>query len=105
MISTNKTHLTSKEYFDIMITVYFRKKWWLIAWIWIAATVIYYIDTRDSLGNFLMILFAIYPFIVVFQYWRFAHSKDNKIYLLERHYEIYEDKIIGFLSDRLKAQL
>ena len=59
----------------------------------------YYSDTRDSLGNFLMILFTIYPFIVVFQYWRYANSKDNKIYLLERHYEIYEDKIIGVLSD------
>jgi hypothetical protein len=99
MITTNKTQLTSREYFEIILTVYFKKKWWLIAWIWIAASVMYYSDTRDSFGNFLMILFTIYPFIVVFQYWRYANSKVNKIFLLERLYEIYEDKIIGVLSD------
>lgn len=105
MISTNKTQLTSREYFEIILTVYYKKRWWLIIWIWLAATVIYYSDSRDYLNNFLMILFAIYPFIIVFQYWRFANSKDNKIFLLERHYDIYEEKIVGILSDGTESTI
>ncbi|GEC71762.1 hypothetical protein FFL01_13010 [Flavobacterium flevense] len=41
----------------------------------------------------------IYPLLIIFQYWRFANSGDNKIFLLERNYEIDDEKIIGNLSD------
>ena len=46
-----------------------------------------------------MFIGFIYPVIIVFQYWRFSNSKANKVFFLERNYEIYDDKIVGNLSD------
>ena len=46
-----------------------------------------------------MFFAILYPVIFIIQFWLFATSKENKIFLLERHYSIYEDKIVGTLSD------
>jgi hypothetical protein len=35
--------------------------------------------------------------------WTDAYSKDNKLFLLERYFEIYENKIIEILNDGTKS--
>ena len=105
MITTEKTQLSSKEYFKIILTVYLKKKWWLIAWIWLVAIVVFISDKKDSLSNFLIIFFGIYPFIIILQYWRYANSMENKIFFVERYYEIYESEIIAILSDGSQSSI
>lgn len=44
-------------------------------------------------------LFAIiYPALIVIQFWKYVTSKDNKLLLLERFYEIDNEKINGIID-------
>lgn len=99
MIKTKKIQLTTSTFFSTLLNVYLKKRWWLIIWILIIGILVSTGKRRESTEIFIMIFSFAYPFVIAFQYWRFANSKDNKVFLLEREYEISNDKIIGTLSD------
>lgn len=42
---------------------------------------------------------------MMFFYWRFAYSKENKIALLSRSFKIEEDQIIGYTEDGTESQI
>ncbi len=99
MIKTQKIQLTANTLFSTLLNVYFKKRWWLIIWILIIGILVSTGKKRESTEIFIMIFSFAYPFVIAFQYWRFASSKDNKVFLIEREYEIFDNKIIGTLSD------
>ena len=99
MIETNSVQFTTKTFFVTLLLVYLKKRWWLLIWFLILSIALLFKEQRDSIEKFLVLIGFVYPIIIVFQYWRFANSKDNKVFFLERNYEIYDDKIIGNLSD------
>lgn len=99
MIQTNSVQFTTKTFFATLLEVYFKKRWWFLTPLFFASVLFLIKENRDSFENFIMLIGFVYPIIIVFQYWRFANSKDNKVFFLERNYEIYDDKIIGNLSD------
>lgn len=99
MIKTNKIKLTSKTFFIILITVYLKKRWWLLLWLFIISVFFSLNKNRDSIENFFMFFGFIYPVMIAFQHWRYANSKDNKLFFSEREYEIYSNRIIGNLSN------
>ncbi|MGV8093192.1 MAG: YcxB family protein [Mangrovibacterium sp.] len=86
-------------FFKILIRIYLKKRWWLLVWMWILIVILLLRESRDTLGNFLIVFIVLFQVLLIVQYWFYARSKDNKIFLLERYYEIDSEKIAAFLED------
>jgi hypothetical protein len=98
MIKTKKVKLTPKDLFLILILRYIKKRWWLFAWIWILAIILASDGINDSFDMFFIVFAIIYPILLVIQFWRYVTSKDNRLLLLERYYEIDNEKINGIID-------
>lgn len=79
MIKTKKFQLTKKEYFLFLIRLLLKRRWWLYAFILLISIVILFSNNRSSSDNFIIAFGFIYPILSIFQYWRFAYSKENGI--------------------------
>lgn len=99
MITTKNFQLTPKEFFLTLIKVYLKKRWWYFPLIWTFAVIFSLNDGVDSFAQFYVLFSIIYPIVLLYKYWAYANSKDNKIFLIERYFDIYEDRLVGFLSD------
>lgn len=99
MITTKQFQLTSNDFFKILVTAFFRKNWWIFALIWSIAIMSLFFGNRDSFQNFFIFFAIVYPLAIVIMIWRSVIAKDNRLFLMERYFEIYEDKIIGILID------
>lgn len=99
MITTHPIKLTSKKLFEISIITYLKRKWWLFVWIWGLAIILLMDKNKDSLDIFLILFCILFPTLLIIQFWRYAYSKQNKLFLLERYYEIESDKITGIMED------
>ena len=86
------------DLFLILILRYLKKRWWLIAWMWVLAIAFMISGNNDSFDVFIIVFAIIYPILLIIQYWRYATSKDNKLMLLERYYEIDGEKIKGIID-------
>lgn len=95
MITTKKFQLTKKEYFSFIIRILLKKRWWIYTFMLFLSVAVLFKDNKDSSDIFIIIFGFIYPLITLFQYWRFANSKENKIFFNERQHEIFTDKIIS----------
>jgi hypothetical protein len=95
MIKTKKFQLTKKEYLSFIIRILLKKKWWLYAFMLMLSVTILFKDNKDSSDIFVIIFGFIYPLLTLFQYWRFANSKENEIFFSETQHEIFTDKIIS----------
>lgn len=69
-----------------------------MAWIWGLAIIIWLTGDYGEFERFLIGMAIIYPILIVWQLWRYANSKDNRIFLLERYYEIEKEKINGIID-------
>lgn len=97
MIQTKKVKLTAKELFFILIKKYFKKKWGLYVCMLLVGAMVMSNGINDN-DKFFIAFFFIYPLLVLFQFWRHVNSKDNKLLLAERHYQIDNEKINGILD-------
>lgn len=98
MIKTKKFQLTKKEYFSFIIRILLKKRWWIFAFMWLFSFGILFSDKRDYFVNSIMVFGFIYPLLTIFTYWRFANSKENKIFFREVQHEIFIDKIVSNLG-------
>lgn len=98
MITTNKVKLTPKDLFLIFVIQHMKKHWWILAGLLVLVFVVWTKGVYDNFGLFIIIFTAFYPFSILFQFWMYVVSKDNKILLLERQYEIDENKIYGIID-------
>lgn len=98
MITTKKVKLTPKELFSILILRYIKKRWWLFVWIWVLAIILGLKEQHDYFDKFFIAFAIIYPILLIIQFWRYVVSKDNKLLLLERYYEIDSEKINGIID-------
>ena len=99
MITTDKIQLTSKDFFKIILTTSFRKKWWGFVFLGILAMVLVLQEERYSLKDFLILFTILSPIVFVIKHWIYSYSKENRIFLFERYFEIYEDKIVEILNN------
>ena len=99
MIITEKIKLTTKELFNILIANYLKKRWWLLLWIWVMIVILLLRERHDNFGYFIVAALIALQLIILFQYWGYAKSKDNKQLLQERYYEIDSDRINGITAD------
>lgn len=103
MVSTEKFHLTPVSFFKILLNVYIRRRWWLMAFIIIMGLINAVGDYKS--GTFFIVFAVLYPLLVLFQLWRFANSPENRNFLIERYYEINNDEIRIFSSDGSNSTL
>jgi predicted membrane protein len=98
MITTKKVKLTPREFFLILIIRHIKKQWWLFAAIWFLAIIFLVNGINDPVQMFFPVFAIIYPALIVIQFWKYVTSKDNKLLLLERYYEIDNEKINGVID-------
>ena len=99
MIKTKKFQLTKKEYFFFITRILLKRRWWLYAFILFLSVTILFKDNKDSFDIFMIVFGFIYPLITLFQYWRFANSKENKNFFREMQHEVFPDKIISNVEE------
>ena len=105
MITTGKIKLTSNYYFKILLLIILKKKWWWLILIAVLGLFMLSEDNRDSRDLFFTIYIIVLPIYLIINAWRFANSKDNKLFLIERYFNIYEDKIVGILDDGSESSI
>ena len=105
MIQTEKFEIRKKEYLSIVYRVVLKKKWWLFAIAWFAGLLILLDPEKDFFKILIMILFFAYPLIVLFEFWRFANSKQNKLFFVERRYEFFNDKMVSYVGENSESTI
>jgi hypothetical protein len=71
----------------------------LVAWIWILIIILLFSGNIGFVEIILLALIVLFQLVIIAQYWFYAHSKDNRIYLLSRYYEIDTDRVIETMED------
>ena len=99
MIKTQEIKITANEFFRLILSIYLKKRWWLLAWIWILVIILLLGGSIGLIEIFLLAFILLFQVIIVGQYWFYAHSKDNRIYLMARHYEIDTDQVVEMMED------
>lgn len=99
MITTNKIQFTNTSYFKVLLQINTKKYAWLLILSWGLAATNIFKDELNELDLFYIIFSIVFPIYFILYYWRFANSKENKIFFQERFYTVDEDKIVGFLND------
>ena len=99
MIKTQDIKLTANEFFRLILSIYLKKRWWLVAWIWILIVILLLGGSVGLIEISLLAFILLFQVIIVWQYWFYAHSKDNRIYLMARHYDIDSDQVVELMED------
>jgi hypothetical protein len=99
MIRTRKIELASDEFFYLLLTIYLKKRWWLLAWVWVLIFILLLSRNIGQVEYLLIAFILVFQAILIGQYWIYAHSKDNQIYLLPRYYEIDADQVLEQMDD------
>mgnify|MGYP000913824564 CR=1 FL=1 len=99
MIRTGKIQLSSDEFFHLLLTIYVKRKWLTIAWIWVVIFILLFTARINAIEYWLVGILCLLQVFLVLQYWFYAHSKDNRIYLLPRFFEITSDQIMEQMDD------
>jgi len=99
MIKTQEIKITANKFFRLILSIYLKKRWWLLAWIWILVIILLLGGSIGLIEIFLLAFILLFQVIIVGQYWFYAHSKDNRIYLMARHYEIDTDQVVEMMED------
>jgi hypothetical protein len=99
MIKTQEIKITANEFFRLILSIYLKKRWWLVVWIWILVVALLLSGSIGLIEISLLAFILLFQVIIVGQYWFYAHSKDNRIYLMARHYEISTDEVVEWMED------
>jgi len=99
MIKTQEIKLTANEFFRLILSIYLKKRWWLVAWIWILVVILLFCRQIGLVEIVLLALVLFFQAVIIGQYWFYAHSKENRLYLLARYYEINADQVIELMED------
>jgi hypothetical protein len=99
MIKTQEIKIAANEFFRLILSIYLKKRWWLLAWIWILIIILLFSGRIGFIEITLLALIVLFQIIIIGQYWFYAHSKDNRLYLLAKYYEIDKAQIIEVMED------
>ena len=99
MIRTQNIKISANEFFRLIFSIYLKRRWWLVAWIWILIIILLFSGHIGLVEIILLVLILLFQVIIVAQYWIYAHSKDNRLYLLSRYYEIDSGQVVEQMED------
>jgi len=82
-ITTYPYHLEKKRYFHLLVKLFFKRKWYLIALL--TGIVIYNISTisENNFARFFVIFGIVYIPIHLYRIYRWVYSKNNANYFIE----------------------
>ena len=99
MIETKQFQLNPDQVQDLFLIRHLKKRWCLLVLILLLAVIMIILPGWDDFETFFLVMAVLYPMYLVWYYWRYAHSKDNKIFYIKRHFKIQEDGIEAFFDD------
>ena len=99
MITTTNIKLIPNEFFKILLKVYFKKRWWYLLLLLLLSIFLLFEKSTGDFRYFFLGFSILYPLLIILQYWRYTNSTDNKIFFLEKHYDIDENQIVAHVSD------
>jgi len=82
-IATHPYSLDKKKYFNLLVKLFFKRKWYLI--VLITAIIIYNISTisENSFARYFVIFGVLYIPIQIYRMYRWVHAKGNANYFIE----------------------
>jgi YcxB-like protein len=101
MITTTAFAPTKTDLFKVLITRYFKKKWWLFALMIVGGSFSTFVSHRKdpSASIFILVMGIVLPLAICLTFLRYLSSKDNKALYLSRHYSMDFDNINVVLED------
>ncbi|KOS05846.1 hypothetical protein AM493_07190 [Flavobacterium akiainvivens] len=97
MVTTKQFSLTPNNLLKALLSIYLKKRWWLLVLVWIWAAIVSSPDVQG--GTPLIVIAVLYPVLIVYRIWRFANDKENAILYAARYYEMTESEITGYIND------
>ena len=104
-IKTKEIKLTKSSYFNLLAKKYFRQKWWVFALLGLIALSTLINDDRQTSDYFTIGVAFAYPAYILIYFRRFCYSKENKVFLLSRHYQFNDEDVEGYFEDGTKSQI
>ena len=99
MIKTKSFKIEPSQLQNLLIISYLKKRWWFFVFIALMVGLTYILEGLEDMRIFWLVFAAIFPMLIVWQFWRYAHSKENKIFYLERQLVVDGDTIEAKLED------
>ena len=104
-IKTNEIKLTQSSYFNLITKKYFWQKRWVFALLAFTAFFAIVKDDKQTYDYFTMGLVFAYPVYMLFYFYRFCYSKENKAILLGRHYQFNNEDVETYVEDGSQSQI
>lgn len=82
-ITTHPYRLEQKKYFNLLVKLFFKKKWYVL--VLIASLLIYFIPkfSEDMFSRFAVIFGLLYIPLSIFRIYRWVYAKNNASYFIE----------------------
>ncbi|MBC7426057.1 MAG: hypothetical protein H7321_05930 [Bacteroidia bacterium] len=103
MISTKVFSVSKREYLNLFIKDYFRKKWWMFTFVIIAMITVY---TSYSQSNSTIVIAVgfFYPLLVIASLWYNIYYTQNELLFAERKHVFYNDKFTSSTGNVSKSE-
>lgn len=99
MIKTKEVTLTANEFFFLLLSIYIKRRWWVLVWIWGMILILLFGSQMSYVEYMVSVFLILLQIIQVLQYWLYAHARDNRIYLLPRYFVIDNDQVTEYMND------
>lgn len=96
-ITTNTIQLTKKLYFNTLLKLYLKKRWWLFVLIAIMLALQFLPGIKSD--PFMIVLFIALPLMVLFQLWRFANARENRNFFKTHYHIITKSSFSTYMED------
>lgn len=82
-ITTHPYSLEQKRYFNLLVNLFFKKKWYML--VLIASLLIFYIPkfSENAFASFAVIFGLLYIPLSIFRIYRWVYAKNNATYFVE----------------------
>ncbi len=71
----------------------------MLVWLWVMIFLLLFRTRISAMEYMLIAILCLAQVFLVAQYWLYAHSKDNRIYLLPRFFEISSEQVVEWMDD------
>ncbi len=105
MIKTRVIELTAGDFFYLLLIIYMKKHWLTLIWIWTLIFILVLNANISSVEYLLISILIVFQLVLVVQYWLYANSKDNRIYLMPRFFEIDSQQIVERMDDKTSSTI
>ncbi len=103
MITTKKFSLNKQEFLKLLLIRYWRRRWWYWSLVFGVFAFLGIYGQDWVYLNSLILLVLLIPVLLYLQFRRYVNSPKNRVFLLERYFEIDTEKITGYVEGDLSS--